>query len=406
MTCPQGCGRYVAGATCFECRQFVFVVLTAMRPSPPPLTHKLILGTLLLILACLVVLLARSFRVGAEGESDDGAQAGLPGGFASSKGARQNESGRPIAPWLTNTSRSVPTNRLTFQPARTGSASAADAPAVESPPVTAVIPPLPVLIADARTAVIVDDEAGGAGGTVSVTGRVTLRGSPPHETPIDLGPQCGPLNRHPVTTRHYVVNSAGDLANVLVFLHKSQIKSSDSFIQDMDQVISEMVEGKASTLTGSILLDQKGCMFEPYVSAMQLSQTLRVRNSDAVFHNVHLTPRLNRESNIGQPLKQVNTIRIATPESFIRVKCDVHPWMFAFVSVLPHPYFAVTSTNGTYRIPAGLPSGDYLVTAAHLKLGRKSTGVTIRNGSSSHVDFEFNVAEPATRQATVARPRL
>jgi hypothetical protein len=375
-----------------------------MRPSPPPLTHKLILGTLLLILACLVVLLARSFRVGVEGGSDGGAQAGLPGGFESSQGARQNESGRPIAPWLTNTSRSVPTNRLTFQPARTGSASATD-DAPEPPSVTAVIPPLPALIADARTAVIVDDAA--AGRSVSVAGRVTLRGQPPRETPIELGPQCGPVARKPVTTRHYVVSSEGDLADVLVFVHKSKIKSPDSFVRGADdQAIADVLEGNVGPLTGSILLDQKGCMFEPYVSAMQLSQTLRVRNSDALFHNVHLTPRLNRESNIGQPLKQVNTIRIATPESFIRVKCDVHPWMFAYVSVLPHPFFAVTLTNGTYRIPAGLPAGDYLLTATHLKLGYKSTEVTIRKSGESHVDFEFNVAEPATRQTTVARPRL
>ena len=210
-----------------------------------------------------------------------------------------------------------------------------------------------------------------------------------------------------MTTRHYVVSSEGDLADVLVFVHKSKIKSSDSFVRGADdQAIADVLESNVGPLTGSILLDQKGCMFEPYVSAMQLSQTLRVRNSDALFHNVHLTPRLNREANIGQPLKQVNVIRIATPESFIRVKCDVHPWMFAYVSVLPHPFMAVTSTNGTYRIPAGLPAGDYLLTATHLKLGYKSTEVTIRKSGQSHVDFEYNVAEPATRQATVARPRL
>jgi hypothetical protein len=264
---------------------------------------------------------------------------------------------------------------------------------------------LPARIIDARTAVMVEEGAG-AGAPMSVFGRVTLRGTPPREIPINLGPQCGPVARGPVTTRHYVVSRTGGLADVFVFMNKTGVGDSDSFIQGADdQAISEGLESHISPRNGSVLVDQKGCMYEPYVSAMQLSQTLRVRNSDALLHNVHLTPRLNREINIGQPLKQVNTIRIANPESFIRLKCDVHPWMFAYVSALPHPFFAVTSTNGIYLIPAGLPDGDYVVTAAHLKLGRKSAGVRIHNGSASPVDFEFSIPDPANRQA-VGRPRL
>jgi hypothetical protein len=410
---PGGAARqpYLKVPTAFECRRHPFVVLTVMQTSPPssptPLIQKLIFVTLLLNLLCLVVLLGWTFVRDLKSEPArevDVTATDSTVNVAAESEARREEPVRSVAPRATNPSRYSPTNRVAFQPARIPAAADQPPPSTDTPETT-VIPPLPARIIDARTAVMVEEGAG-AGAPVSVSGRVTLRGTPPREIPIDLGPTCGPVARGPVTTRHYVVNPEGYLANVFVFMNKTGVADSDSFIPGADdQAISEVLDGYVPARGGSVLVNQKGCMFEPYVTAMQIGQTLRVRNSDATLHNVHLTPRRNREINIGQPLKQVNNIAISTPESFIRLKCDVHPWMFAYVSVVAHQFFAVTSTNGTYRIPAGLPDGDYVVTAAHLKLGRKSAGVRIHNGSASPVDFEFSIPDPANRQA-VGRPRF
>src|SRR5678816_4570714 len=159
-----------------------------MQTSPVPLTHKLILGVLVLILAALALLVARSFRT--DVTTADNRVMG-PADSQLSTAASPDADGHGdvlVAPWKTNASRVIPTNRLPFQPARTAPTATTDSPAEASAPPATVIPPLPARIVDARTAVIVDEGSGASGEAVSVTGRVTLRGQPPREVPIDLGP--------------------------------------------------------------------------------------------------------------------------------------------------------------------------------------------------------------------------
>ncbi len=369
-----------------------------MQTSPVPLTHKLILGVLVLILAALGLLIARTYR------TERGTMSQAVSGTADSRLAAPPKTDAPVAPWKTNTSRAVPTNRLIFQPAKTSSTSTS--PAVADTPEPPAPPPIgetivsPVVLQDARSAFGAKSPDGILyTGPASFVGRVTLRGQPLPEAEIEMGPTCGPLHKEPVTTRHYVVSPNGGLANVLIFVHPV----SPTAGAGIDDLVALPMEGQAP-LEGSVLLDQKGCMFQPYVTAMHLNQVLAVRNSDATLHNVHLTPRRNKEVNFGQPGRQENRFRrFEFPEAFIRIKCDVHPWMFAYVSVLPHPYFAIsTAPNGDYRIPANVPAGNYVVTAHHLKLGTQSREVTF---PTSRVDFEFNISE-VSRQAPIARPRL
>ena len=163
-------------------------------------------------------------------------------------------------------------------------------------------------------------------GAGDITGKVSLKGTPKAEIPIDLGPSCGPLNPNKVTTRHYVASKDGGLANVFVYLK----------------------DAKAAPATGEgPLLDQVGCMYEPYVIGVVAGQKFKVKNSDPTLHNVHATPKINKEFNFGQPLKgQVNEKVFDQPEVLVRVKCDVHPWMFAYIGVAENPYFAVTDKDG------------------------------------------------------------
>src|SRR6185436_18804226 len=120
------------------------------------------------------------------------------------------------------TSRALPTNRLTFQPARTASTSTspavADAPEQPAPlPIGETIVS-PVVLQEGRSTLPAKSPDGILyTGPASFVGRVTLRGEPPRETAIEMGPVCGALHKEPVTTRHYVVSPNGGLANVLVF---------------------------------------------------------------------------------------------------------------------------------------------------------------------------------------------
>lgn len=195
------------------------------------------------------------------------------------------------------------------------------------------------------------------GNAGEITGKVSLKGTPKPEIPIDLGPTCGPLNPNKVTTRHYVTSKDGGLANVFVYLK----------------------DAKAAPATGEApLLDQVGCMYEPYVMGVVANQKFKVKNSDATLHNVHNTPKVagNAEKNIGQALKgQVNEFSFPNAEILMRFKCDVHPWMFAYVGILDHPYFAVTDKDGNFKI-SGVPDGKYTVVAYHLKTHGANAGVT------------------------------
>ena len=178
-----------------------------------------------------------------------------------------------------------------------------------------------------------------------------------------------------MTTRHYVVNSEGGLANVFVYA-------------DLDR--------KYSAHSTQVLLDQVGCTYEPYVLGVQTGQRLEIRNSDPEMHNVHFTPKRNPEINFSQHKGGVNYKVFDKPELFMRVKCDVHPWMFAYVSVSSHPFYAVTDTNGVFRLPRGLPAGRYTLTAAHLRAGMLWQEIDFRPGGQKAVRFQFIV--PATSQ--------
>jgi plastocyanin len=131
-----------------------------------------------------------------------------------------------------------------------------------------------------------------------------------------------------------------------------------------------------------VVLDQKGCMYEPRVLALRVGDALRIRNSDNVMHNVHARGNRNPSFNLGQPMAGLEARRtFRAAELPISVKCDVHDWMEASIAVFDHSFFAVTSTDGRFTIQ-GLPPGEYEIEAWHPVLGartqrvRTGTGVT------------------------------
>jgi hypothetical protein len=213
-------------------------------------------------------------------------------------------------------------------------------------------------------------------GSISVTsaaelsGKVKLKGTPKPEVPIQLDATCGKLHTKPITTRHYVVGQDNGLANVFVYV-KSGAK-------------------KAAPAGEQPLLDQVNCMYEPYVLGAAAGQKIKVKNSDALLHNVHPTPRVagNIEKNFAQPVKgQVNEIAFDKPEVLVRVKCDVHPWMFAYIGVQEHPYFAVTDKDGKFTIK-NLPPGKYTLEAYHLKAGAVTQELEVKDDKKD-LNFEL-----------------
>ncbi|WP_150107547.1 hypothetical protein [Pedosphaera parvula] len=234
----------------------------------------------------------------------------------------------------------------------------------DQPVVTPVAetPPVPMVSGGLAPLTGRFDNASGLGATIS--GQVVLKGTPPPEiqnNAISADPNCSRFHSQPVKTQFYVVSTNGGLANVFVFIRSG-------------------LEGKQFTPpTTPVLINQVGCEYEPYISAAMVRQTIRVGNSDPVLHNVHPTPtaRGNRESNRAQmPGASPLNFSFNVAELPIRIKCDVHPWMFAYVFVVDHPFFAITDENGNFSIK-NVPTGKYVLEAYHLKTHRdKSAGVT------------------------------
>jgi hypothetical protein len=199
------------------------------------------------------------------------------------------------------------------------------------------------------------------GFAADITGKVTLKGKPPEEKELPLDPNCGKLHKDKPKTRFYVVDKDGGLGDVFVY-------------------IKDGLTGK--TLPASpapAVLDQAGCEYTPYVIGLRTGQKLVVKNSDPVLHNVHPVPAPgsgNPEVNKAQgPGAPPFDFVFEKPEVFLKFTCNVHPWMFAYVGVLPHPFYAVSKADGTFTIP-NVPPGKYVVEAVHRKTHPTGKGIT------------------------------
>lgn len=213
-----------------------------------------------------------------------------------------------------------------------------------------------------------------AADTASISGKTAFDGTAPKSKKIktDADPKCAEMHADaPLTSEEVVVNADGTLKNVFVY-----IKSG--------------LEGKTFEPPKTpVELDQTGCQYMPHVFGMMAKQPLKIKNADDTLHNIHAMPAKSKEFNVGQPNKGMETMRtFAEPEVMVKFKCDVHPWMSAYVGVLNHPFYSVTGENGTFAIK-GLPAGEYEVVAWHEKYGEQTQKIKVGDGEAKTIEFKF-----------------
>ncbi len=211
-------------------------------------------------------------------------------------------------------------------------------------------------------------------GAAEIIGAVTLSGTPPPEvkyTPLMADPTCGKLHKTMPTTHFYVVGANSGLGDVVVSLQGISGQSTGASAKPAE-------------------LDQKGCLYHPQILAVQTGQKILVKNSDPVIHNIDIQPSAssgNQPFNLAQmPGTPPLTVSFSKPEMFIKVKCDVHPWMFAWISVFDHPYFAVTDKDGHFKIENVKP-GTYTIEAIHRKAGKETKTIQVKEGAPTEVNF-------------------
>jgi plastocyanin len=214
--------------------------------------------------------------------------------------------------------------------------------------------------------------AGGGGkGTASISGKITYDGAVPAPEKVKLSadPKCQGMHPQGLEKRAVRVSNGG-LADVFVW-----VKSG--------------ISGTYPPPSDAVVLDQKGCNYEPHIITVQAGQPLKIRNDDDTLHNIHPRPTVNQEFNIGQPRKGMeNTHTFDKQEIMIPVGCDVHPWMRSYISVVGHPFFAVSKDDGTYEIK-GLPAGDYEIEAYHEKLKTMTGKASVKDGEAAKLDLAF-----------------
>jgi plastocyanin len=218
-----------------------------------------------------------------------------------------------------------------------------------------------------------------------VTGKVTLNGTPPPEIAIDFSanPECGSLVTGQPTTRRYVVGKENGLKDVFVYISKG-------------------LEGKKFDAPAEpVVLDQSGCMYQPYVMGVMVGQKLKIKNSDPVMHNLHGHPVVsgNDEFNITQTTQGATTdVMFPKAEVMVKINCDVHKWMLAYVGVCDNPYFAVTDADGHFKIP-NLPPGEYTLTAFHQKANAPGPGISqsIKVEADKPVSANFTIDVPVAK---------
>ena len=214
-----------------------------------------------------------------------------------------------------------------------------------------------------------------------LTGTVTLSGTPP-EAPVNdalaNNAQCAALHSEPVKVQFYKVGADKGLAEVVVKITNINAKST----------------GESAP---PLVLDQKGCEYIPYVSAAQTGQKIIIKSSDPVLHNVHINPsiegNLGKAKNIAEMQGQEITVSFPAPENFLKIQCDVHTWMFSYVTVVDNPYFAVTDRDGKYTIP-NVPPGKYKVEAIHRKANAKAPVVKEIEVKADGAKLDFTIEVP------------
>jgi len=213
----------------------------------------------------------------------------------------------------------------------------------------------------------------------STTGRIDVvvrfTGTPPATSTLDMGSFAECLAQHPTPA------PAGDVivANGLV----------DNAFVYLKEGLGDRVFAIPET---PVVIDQKGCLYEPRVVGAQVYQPIEFLNSDPTLHNVHGQPKNSSAWNVALSRKGVQkTIRVPAPEVMISVRCDLHPWMQGWIGVVDHPYFGVTGADGKVEL-TNVPPGDYVVGVWHERFGTREATVTLAPSGSASTTLTFGDA--------------
>ena len=204
-------------------------------------------------------------------------------------------------------------------------------------------------------------------GSVKIKGEIPKRG----KIPVNADPKCAAMHvKDPLLTDEVVTDAAGNVQWAFV------------------SVKGGLGEQKFVAPKTPSLVEQKGCRFEPHVLGIMAGQELMFRNQDALMHIVHVVPKNNKEFGFSQVRQGEERPKVFTGKETIRLFCDVHPWMVAWIMVLDHPLYTVTGPDGKFKMK-GLPPGKYTIEAWHEGYKPVTQEIEVKAKDSKTLNFEF-----------------
>jgi plastocyanin len=216
----------------------------------------------------------------------------------------------------------------------------------------------------------------GATPTGQIVGTVKLDGPAPHPRTIDMSkdPGCIQVGKgsSPAVAEGVVVGANGGLANVVLYL-------------------SQGLNGTEARSSQPVTIVQKGCRYIPHVVAVNPDQPMRIVNDDKTIHNIHPEPRKDSGNQAWNKSQMEGSPAIdfawSNEEVAIPVKCNIHPWMRAYIVVVKGPS-SVSSEAGAFKLE-GVAPGSYTLAAWHETYGTQTQNVVVAAGKTATVDLTF-----------------
>ena len=214
--------------------------------------------------------------------------------------------------------------------------------------------------------------AQGPMGTARIVAKVVLTGTPPPPTKLQMNadPFCAKAHQgQTVLSQTVEVGADGALKDAFVF-------------------VKDGAPGPYPAPSTPATINQKQCIYIPHLLGVMPGQPVEIINSEATLHNIHPMPVTNPAFNIGMPIQGMTQLRkFAKSEAPFPVKCDVHPWMSAYIGVFSNPFFGVSTDQGEEL--QNLPAGTFQVQAWQEKYGAQTQSVIVAAGETKQITFTF-----------------